>query len=86
MGPRLLPEFRSMLGDRPEEVLPRVAVPTMLVRGDYDPIAPRRWLDEAARLVGAERVAEIARWGHAVNYSAARPLVEAIAPFLHAGR
>lgn len=82
MGWRLIPEFRFMLRDRIEEKLPRVMPPVMLVRGENDAIVPQRWLDEAARLVGAERVAVVPRWGHAVNYSAARQLADAIVPFL----
>lgn len=82
MGRRLIPEFRSMLRDRIEEKLPRVTHPVMLVRGEKDPIVPQRWVDEAARLVGAERVVVIPRWGHAVNYSAARQLAAAISSFL----
>jgi 2-hydroxy-6-oxonona-2,4-dienedioate hydrolase len=82
MGLRLVAEVRSMVRDRIEDDLPRLAVPTLLVRGEHDAVAPRRWVDEAARRVGGRRVVEIPWWGHAVNYSAAGPLVEAIAPFL----
>lgn len=83
MGPRLLPELKFMLRNRIEEKLPFVTVPTMLVRGEKDPIAPQRWLDEAARLVKAEQVAVIPRWGHAVHYSATRECTDAITPFLY---
>lgn len=56
--------------------------PTMLVRGEKDPIVPQRWFDEAARLAHAKRTAVIAGWGHAVQYSAAQPLTDAIQSFL----
>lgn len=82
MGWRLRPEFCFMLGNRIETKLPLVTVPVMFVRGEKDTIAPQRWIDQAARLAGAERCAVIAGWGHAVNYSAAPQLVDAVAPFL----
>src|SRR3569832_2454815 len=64
--------------------LPHVDVPTMLVRGEYDPIVPQRWLDESARLVGAKRGAVIPHMGHALYYSAADELVATLLPFLAA--
>jgi pimeloyl-ACP methyl ester carboxylesterase len=71
-----------MMSEPIEEMLPRVAVPTMLVAGEKDPIVPQRWFHEAARLVRAEQVAVISGWGHAVNYSAPDELAAAIMPFL----
>lgn len=84
VGVRLAAEFRSMLESRIEDKLAALAAPMMLVRGEHDPICPRRWLDRAAGLVRAGRVAVIPWWGHAVNYSAPDALVDAIAPFLRA--
>lgn len=84
MGPRLLPEFRFMLNDPIEDKLAKVAAPVMLVRGSHDLLAPQPWFDEAAARVGAERVAVIEGWGHAVQYSAAGQLTEAVVPFLRA--
>jgi 2-hydroxy-6-oxonona-2,4-dienedioate hydrolase len=52
------------------------------VRGEKDPLASQQWIDEAARLVGTDRVAVIPGWGHAVQYSAATQLIDAIRPFL----
>jgi 2-hydroxy-6-oxonona-2,4-dienedioate hydrolase len=37
MGRRLVPEFRFMLEDPIEDKLPKVAVPSMVVRGEKDP-------------------------------------------------
>lgn len=71
-----------MLRDRIETKLPALTVPVMLVRGGNDAIAPRAWLDRAARLAGADRLAVIPWWGHAVQYSAPERLVRTIRPFL----
>jgi len=84
MRSRLIKEFNVMRADEVEVKLPHVDVPTMLVRGENDPIVPQRWLDEAARLVGAKRVAVIPHMGHALNYSAADELVATLLPFLAA--
>lgn len=79
---RLLAELRFMLSDRIEDKLPQVKAPVMLVRGEYDAIAPRRWIDEMAAGLGADQIAEISGCGHAANYSAAEQLTAAISPFL----
>jgi 2-hydroxy-6-oxonona-2,4-dienedioate hydrolase len=85
MGTRLVPEFYAMLLYPIEERLPLVTVPTLLMRGEKDPVVPQRWLEEAAVLVGTERGIAIPRWGHAVQYSAARQVVATVEPFLSAG-
>lgn len=82
MGTGLLPEFAFMRADRIEAKLPHVHVPAMLVRGENDTVVPQPWLDEVARLIGTEKTVVIPGMGHAVNYSAAEQLVEAILPFL----
>jgi pimeloyl-ACP methyl ester carboxylesterase len=84
VGRRLLPEYRFMIGDHPEEKLPRITQPVLLVRGENDRIAPQRWVDEAAQLLPNSRVAVIPRWGHAVQFSAPEETVAAIRPFLRA--
>ncbi|MBE0597439.1 MAG: alpha/beta fold hydrolase [Desulfuromonadales bacterium] len=87
MGGRLAPEFGFMLADRIEDKLPKVQIPTLLVRGEKDTMVPQRWLEEAAHLLPTAEVAVIPGWGHAVQYSAPKALVQAIHPFLRrAGR
>lgn len=82
MGARLLPEFRFMRFDPIEARLPDIAAPTMLVRGDKDPIASRRWLDEAAQLLDSRHIAVIEGAGHAAHHKQPARLVDAITPFL----
>lgn len=74
------------LADRIEEKLPRVQIPTLVVRGEYDPIAPQRWADEAARLLPWGQLVVIRGVGHTVNYSAPEKLVRVVRPFLSDGR
>ena len=82
MGPRIFAEFWALLRDRPEDKMPQVTAPALVLRGEKDPIATRRWTEEAARLLSAGNVVEIPGYGHAAHYSAARQFVETVAPFL----
>ncbi len=82
MGARLLSELRYMRLDPIEDKLPYVDAPTLLVRGEKDPIVSQRWLEAAAQLLGTRRLAVVPGRGHALNYSAAAELVEIIQPFL----
>lgn len=74
--------FRFALADRIEESLPRVAVPTLVVRGDRDPIVPRRWAERVADLLPDGRLVEIAGGGHALNYGRADDLAAVVLDFL----
>lgn len=81
-GRRLIPDFHFMMRYPIEEKLPRVKVPTMLMRSEKDLIASQRWFDEAARLLDTNRTAVIPNWSHAIQYSAPKQLTEAIQAFL----
>lgn len=83
MGLRFFAEFRSMLQDPIGDKLPLLTVPVLLIRGEHDPIAPRAWLDEAARQIGTACTIAIPAGGHAVHYSAAKVVADTITPFLH---
>lgn len=82
MGWRFVPELQAMFAYATEDKLPRLNQPLLLMRGEFDPVAPRRWLDEAARRHGAAQVKEVAGWGHAVQFSAPECVAEAMRPFL----
>lgn len=57
------------LSDDVMNKLPRVTAPTLVVRGERDPIVPRSWTDRMAELLPAARSAEIAGAAHAANFS-----------------
>lgn len=69
-----------------EERAPHVHVPALVVRGQRDPIAPQRWVEELTALLPAARLVVIPGAAHAVNYSAPAALVDAVRPFLDADR
>jgi len=74
--------FLLGLRQRVEHLLPAVQQPTLVVRGERDPIAPQRWCEEAAALLPNGRLAVIPRAGHAVNFNAPRELALLTRTFL----
>jgi pimeloyl-ACP methyl ester carboxylesterase len=80
--PRLRRELRHVLADRIEERLPRVAAPTLVVRGAHDALVPARWAREVARLLPDARLTTVRGAGHAVNHGAPHALAEAVRGFL----
>ncbi|GAA3285549.1 alpha/beta fold hydrolase [Dactylosporangium vinaceum] len=65
-GPRrVLGTLRRCVEHRMDERLPLVGtVPTLLLRGERDPIAPRRWLERAAARTPNAMVGEVPLAGH----------------------
>lgn len=78
---RSLESYLVLLDDVVEERLPHVRAPTLLVRGERDPVSPGRWLDEMARLMPNARVAYMRRVAHTVNYTAPRELARLCTSF-----
>jgi pimeloyl-ACP methyl ester carboxylesterase len=74
--------FREALHDSVEAKLPRVVVPTLVVRGEQDGIVSSAWASEMTRLLPAGRLVELPGVAHTVNYSAPRELVAVLEPFL----
>ena len=70
------------LQHRIEEKLPHMNVPTLVVCGERDPIVPRDWAEQAARLLPAGRLHVIPNAAHAVNFNSPEELVRVALPFL----
>jgi pimeloyl-ACP methyl ester carboxylesterase len=86
-GPvRLARELRYVLAYPMEERLPRLRVPSLIVRGTADGLTPGGWAREVVRLAGAGPLVELPGLGHSPNYSAPDALARAITPFLKAPR
>jgi pimeloyl-ACP methyl ester carboxylesterase len=64
--------------------LPAVGVPTLVVFGQRDPIAPARWVEEVARRLPDGRVATIPKAAHVPNYTAPQPLARVVDRFVEA--
>src|SRR4051812_42727143 len=83
LGPRRVANMiRIALRDPIEQKLARTVAPTLIIRGSRDAIVPRRWAEEAARLLPDGRLVEIERAAHTINYSQPAWLAEVALPFL----
>ena len=83
---RALQTLRFALADRIEDKLPRVAVPTLVVRGDRDPLVPQQWTEEVTGLLPQARLVVIPHAAHAVNYDAPEELAREVLGFLREPR
>ena len=78
----LVRQARFALDDHIEERLEHIEAPTLVVRGEADPLSPARWCAEVTRLLPRARLVTIAGAGHAVHYSHPHELVAEINRFL----
>ncbi|MBV9121957.1 MAG: alpha/beta hydrolase [Planctomycetes bacterium] len=84
-GPiRTLNTLRYALKDPLVEKLARLDVPTLVVRGSRDPIAPQRWVEEMVRLLPRGKLLVLPKATHAANYTAPAALAQAVRDFLDA--
>jgi pimeloyl-ACP methyl ester carboxylesterase len=74
---------RGRSAQPPGGVLPRVRVPTIVVRGEHDRVAPGRWSAKVARLVHSLPPVVIAGHGHAVHDSAPRDVARHVLALAH---
>jgi 2-hydroxy-6-oxonona-2,4-dienedioate hydrolase len=75
---RVLATYRLALRHRVEDQLPRVAAPTLVVRGPDDPIVSQAWAETVAGLLPAGRLVVTATGAHTLIGQ----LVEVSMPFL----
>ncbi|MFF2485974.1 alpha/beta fold hydrolase [Microbacterium sp. NPDC058062] len=80
-GPRLRAKFRAMLRHRPEDVLPRVRMPALVLRGEDDIVAPQQWCRRVADTLPDGRLAEVAGHGHETMIRDAAPAARVIREF-----
>jgi 2-hydroxy-6-oxonona-2,4-dienedioate hydrolase len=79
---RVIATFNEALRDPIDRKLPLMTAPTLVVRGERDPIVPRDWAEEVVALLPRGRLVTIPGAAHTLNYAAPEPFVRAIAPFL----
>jgi 2-hydroxy-6-oxonona-2,4-dienedioate hydrolase len=78
----LLGTFAACVRHRIEDVLPRVEVPTLVLRGEDDPIVPQRWAEEAAGLLPDGRLVVVPGVSHTITSTRPDRMVEVALPFL----
>lgn len=74
--------FANLRADRVEEKLPFVRAPTLVLRGEHDPIVPDAWAHEVARLVPGAEARTIRDAAHTINYTHPHEMALAIETFL----
>jgi pimeloyl-ACP methyl ester carboxylesterase len=67
---RIWRTFRRNLNDPIERKIAVVDAPVLVIRGEKDPIAPRRWCDELAQAAPDARVVEVAGEAHTPHFGA----------------
>jgi pimeloyl-ACP methyl ester carboxylesterase len=82
---RAFATYRYALRDPVERKLRHLRTPVVVARGSRDPIVPRAWAEEVARLLPDGRLAEVPGAGHALNYSAPHELARITLSLLRRG-
>lgn len=80
-GPRLGAKFQAMLTHRPEDVLPRVPAPTLVLRGEDDVVATRQWCLRIVAAMPDARYSEVPDHGHETMIRDAAPAAALIREF-----
>ncbi|WP_417555792.1 alpha/beta fold hydrolase [Microbacterium sp.] len=81
-GPNLVRKIRATIVHEPEKAYPRVRVPTVVLRGSRDPLAPVTWCREILALIPDARLAEIPDHGHGTLISDSGLAAEQILEFV----
>jgi pimeloyl-ACP methyl ester carboxylesterase len=68
--PRALALLNAMFRDHIEDTLPAVCAPTVIVRGERDPLVSQRWAKTLVRRLADGKLAVIPGAAHALNYNA----------------
>lgn len=82
LGPiRTARETRRMFDDRIEDRLQHVQAPTLVVRGEHDPLVPQQWAERARDLLPRGQLV-VVPGVHIMNLTQPKVLVAVVAPFL----
>lgn len=84
-GPHLRAKLRAMIVHHPEDAYPKVAAPTLVVRGEKDFVASREWCAFVTTSIPGARSTEVPRRGHEAMIRDATPVARAIEAFLRDG-
>lgn len=79
---RLVQTLRYGLQDDISQHLPSITMPTLVVRGSRDTIAPQRWAEEVTNLLPCGRLVVIPDAAHDITYNSPRQLARCIRTFL----
>ncbi|MEE6280976.1 alpha/beta fold hydrolase [Georgenia sp. MJ170] len=74
-------KFRTMMDHRIEDILPDVAVPTLVMRGAHDRVCPEPWVRSVTDAVPGARMVQIPGKTHETMIRSAEPVAEVVARF-----
>jgi 2-hydroxy-6-oxonona-2,4-dienedioate hydrolase len=81
-GPwRIVRTYKYAVDDRPEDVLPNVRCPTLVIGGENDPIGSQQWHEQIAQLLPHGRLLVLDSVAHTINLSAPARLASAVRNF-----
>ncbi|MGR2752460.1 alpha/beta fold hydrolase [Agromyces arachidis] len=79
-GPRwYFKKLRQMLDHRLELVLPDVAAPALVIRGEHDRLAPRPWAEQVSLMLPRGRYVEVPDRGHETMVTAGDRVADLVA-------
>lgn len=76
--------FRMMMQHHIEDIAPRIAVPTLVMRGEKDRVCPEGWVRSVALAIPGARFEQVPGKAHETMISAADPVADLIAEFARA--
>lgn len=71
----------AALRDRPEDKLPRISAPTLVVKGQRDAFVSTDWVEEMVELLPDGELAVVPRAPHATHYAAPRSVATLVERF-----
>jgi 2-hydroxy-6-oxonona-2,4-dienedioate hydrolase len=74
--------FQFALEDHPEDKLPQIDIPTLVIRGAKDPIVSADWVKQITRLLPHSHLVTIEDAAHAVNYNSPKAFTKVICEFV----
>ncbi len=77
-GPHLGMKMKAMITDVPEKIYPDIAAPTLVLRGQTDPVSPRAWSKKVVDLIPDATYMELEAHGHETLIRDGKPATEAI--------
>jgi 2-hydroxy-6-oxonona-2,4-dienedioate hydrolase len=75
---RVAGTFANSLQDQTEEKLPHIHQPTLVVRGERDPLVSQAWAEKVTSLLPQGRLLVFEKAGHGVNYNSPERLARVV--------
>lgn len=80
-GPHLIRKMRATIVHRPEDAYAKITCPTLVMRGESDPLAPMSWCQQIVDAIPGSEFVEVPDHGHGTLISDAQPAADMILAF-----